>query len=195
MSSEQIQVDAPALTSRTPAGVPASIPAPPASLSLTPAQPYRRVPLTPRQLRFQTRMWCLFILWISGAIVGLGLIMTPSPKGIGTHVDNFSRFGLMPCGMYATTGVPCPTCGCTNAVTWFVHGHPLKDAITQPFGALFGLVAVVMLVLSLVGLVTGRWYGPQPFTVAWYWRGLLLFGLTTLVGGWMYKIVAVRWGI
>ncbi|MEI8196089.1 MAG: DUF2752 domain-containing protein, partial [Phycisphaerae bacterium] len=86
-----------------------------------------------RSTRVAVRLWSLLIFGIGGSMLGLGAWMTPSSHGLGTHAENLH---LPPCGFYFTTGVPCPTCGCTTAVCWFAHGHVLQSLYVQPFGAL-----------------------------------------------------------
>ena len=142
----------------------------------------------PGTSRMVVRLWSLLILGIGGGMLGLGVWMTPSPHGLGTHAANLY---LPPCGLYATTGIPCPTCGCTTAVTWLAHGHLLQAFYVQPFGAVVGIVALAAAMLGLLGVIAGRWYGPQLFTLQWYWQKLLV-GTGTILGlAWIYKIVMV----
>lgn len=140
---------------------------------------------------FQTRMWCLFMIVICGGMLAIGLYMRPSPKGYGTHSENLF---LPPCGFLQVTRIPCPTCGCTTAVTHIAHGNLWMGIKTQPFGAAVGILAATLLVLSLFGLVTGRWIGPQPFTLGWYWRPIAFGSIGFLLFGWVYKIIAMKNG-
>lgn len=139
----------------------------------------------------EVRIWSAVVFVISAAILGIGAYMTPSPRGLGTHAENLH---LPPCGMYVVTGIPCPTCGCTTAVTWLAHGHLLKAIVTQPFGAAVGLAAVAGAFLGLVGLATGRWTGPSMFFFQWHWPSLMIGTGLLLLAGWVYKIYAVKHG-
>lgn len=152
------------------------------------AVPPRRE-LTPAQLRLQTRLWCAFMVLVCGGMLGVGLWLKPSPKGIGTHAESLP---LLPCGLYVSTGFPCPTCGCTTAVSHVAHLNIVQGFITQPFGAFLGVLAWVLLGLGIFGLFTGRWVGPQPFTIAWHWRAIVVFGVSLLVGAWVYKAIMLQ---
>jgi len=64
----------------------------------------------------------------------------PAAKGYDSHV----QLGMAPCGWPRSLGIPCPTCGCTTAACWLVHGNVVRAFVVQPFGALlalFGLLA------------------------------------------------------
>ena len=138
--------------------------------------------------RFAVRMWCSFTLATSAAMLGVGLLLTPSPDGAGTH----QQLGLPPCGFYHATGIPCPTCGCTTAVSYFAHGHLLLSLLTQPFGFAVALLAAVLLPLAIVGIVTGTWKGPSMYWLSWHWRTWVFGGMGVLILGWIYKIMIVR---
>ena len=101
---------------------------------------------------------------------------------------------MPPCGMYAMTGIPCPTCGCTTAVSYIAHGNLAMAFYTQPFGAIVGLLAILIGTLSLVGLVSGRWIGPSMFTLNWYWRSIFTASAVVLGAAWIYKILMIKLG-
>lgn len=49
--------------------------------------------------------------------------------------------GLPPCVMHSTTGLYCPGCGGTRAVSALLHGHPLRSFFYHPivlYTAIFG---------------------------------------------------------
>jgi hypothetical protein len=149
-----------------------------------PAPPYRITTAV------AVRIWCAFALSICIGMLAVGFILTPSPDGTGTHRE----LGLPPCGFYSTTGIPCPTCGCTTAVSYLAHGQPINSFLTQPFGFTVGLIAFLLIPLSLVGLVTGKWHGPSAFFMGWYWQYWLWGGIGILLVGWAYKIISVKTG-
>ena len=124
-------------------------------------------------------------------MLGLGAFLTPSPDGFGKRSG---LFGMPPCGFYALTGYPCPTCGCTTAVSHFAHGHILTSLLTQPFGFTVAAVALLAGSLSLVGLITGKWIGPSMFKLQWYWRVWVFGSIGMLIFGWVYKATVIRMG-
>jgi hypothetical protein len=172
---------------REPAPSPTGSPSP---LVLAAAPP--RTALSPEkraaQTRLETRTWCTFIFLTCAAMIAVGLRLHPDLSGTGTH----QQLGFPPCGLMQTTGVPCPTCGCTTAVTHFVHGHLLTAFITQPFGFAVGLLAVVLLPLTLYGAITGIWKGPSMFVLGWYWRYWVYGSLAIFIFAWVYKVIAVQ---
>ena len=137
------------------------------------------------------RIWCAFVLSLCAGMLGLGMLLTPNPEGMGKHEG---LFGMPPCGFYQNTGLPCPTCGCTTAVAHFSHGHWLTSLATQPFGFLVAALALVLIPLTGFGLVTGQWRGPSMFFLAWHWRYWVFGGLGILLLGWIYKIISVKGG-
>jgi Protein of unknown function (DUF2752) len=163
-----------------------AIQAPPPELPLAP--PVMAIPRTPAQRRLEVRIWSAFVFVLCAGMLGIGLWLTPKPAGTGSHEE----LGLPPCSFLATTGYPCPTCGCTTAVANFSHGHVLRSFLTQPFGFAVALVAFVLLPLTLWGFVSGSWKGPSMFWLSWHWRTWVFAGLAILLLGWVYKIIIVR---
>jgi hypothetical protein len=140
--------------------------------------------------RMEVRIWCGFVFLMCVAMLSVAHFLTPDGRGMETH----RQLGLPPCGFYLTTGLPCPTCGCTTAVSRFAHGQLLASFLTQPFGFLVGLLAVILVPLTAIGIVAGRWLGPSMFTLNWYWRLWLFGGMGWIAGAWIYKILIVKSG-
>jgi hypothetical protein len=151
--------------------------------------------LTPEQqaatARLKVRVWCAFVFAICAVMLGIALWLKPSSHGIETH----TQLGLMPCGFFRITGMPCPTCGCTTAVSHFAHGNLAMSLFTQPFGFYVALVATLMIPLTAVGIVTGRWKGPSMFWLSWYWRAWVFGSILILVASWLYKIWLIKSGL
>ena len=143
------------------------------------------------QSRFAVRVWSAFVFVICAGMLGVGFYLTPNNKlGMETH----RQLGLPPCGFYFTTGLPCPTCGCTTAVSNLAHGNVLTSLATQPFGFAVGLLGLILVPLTAMGMVTGRWVGPSMFYLSWYWRVWVYGGLGLMAVAWGYKIVMVKSG-
>ena len=121
---------------------------------------------------------------------GLGVLLVASllharPDGIGTH----EQLGLPPCGLYQTTGIPCPTCGMTTAFAYAAHGRLLEAFYTQPAGAILALATAVAVLVAGYVLVTGCDLGPVWQRV-WRPRIVIVAALCVFLGAWGYKIVA-----
>jgi hypothetical protein len=157
------------------------------SLECEPEPSQATAPVRPQ---LPTRIWCAFVFAITTGMLGIGLLLTPDPSGLETH----RQLHLPPCGFYLTSGLPCPTCGCTTAVSYFAHGRFVASFLTQPFGFAAALLALLVWPLATAGLLTGRWLGPSMFTLSWYWRVWLYGGLGLLAAAWVYKIILVRSG-
>jgi hypothetical protein len=147
----------------------------------------------PLSARTTVRIWSAFIFGLCGAMMAVGLYLPPDPyhDGLGTH----RQLGFPECGSIVYFGIPCPTCGCTTAVSYVAHGNPVAGFVTQPFGALVGLLGVAGVVLGGLGLVTGKWLGPSPYRVNAYATSLLVVSVAILLLAWVYKIYAYKHGI
>jgi len=93
-----------------------------------------------------------YVLAISGsaAMLGIGRVLTPNPRGIGTH----EQLGLPPCMFLKLTGIPCPSCGLTTSVAYAAHLQFSASFVTQPFGLLIALIAFVSIPVAFVLLVS-----------------------------------------
>lgn len=133
------------------------------------------------------RMVSVFLLALFGTMLGIGVYVNPNPHGLSTH----TQLGLPPCGFYTSTGVPCPTCGYTTAVSHVAHGQWLAAIFTQPAGAAVGFFAVVATLIGILGLATGRWFGPSLFFLSWNIRRLVMGVILLILLGWGYKVVVM----
>jgi hypothetical protein len=161
---------------------------PPVQLPLAPGPKPVAPEKAAAELRFAVRVWSGFVFVICAGMLGVGLYLTPNAKGVETH----RQLGLPPCGFMLTTGLPCPTCGCTTAVSHLAHGEFMASFLTQPFGFAVGLLALLLIPLTAVGMVTGRWMGPSMFMLSWYWRVWVFGGLGLMAVAWGYKIAMVK---
>ncbi len=156
-----------------------AMPIPPVSRPAAAAD--QRAPFAP----WKVRLWSAALVLLFGTMLGFGVYLTPSPKGLATHME----LGLPPCGFYTVTGYPCPTCGYTTAVTHVAHLQWFQAIATQPAGAAVGFLAIAAVIFGGIGMVTGRWTGPSPFFIAWHSRRITVCAVALVLAAWAYKIV------
>lgn len=147
-------------------------------------------PPRPLVLGHTVEHWVAVSLSLVGlaCLAALALLTDPDPRGYGTHEE----LGLPPCSWIEIWGIPCPGCGVTTSVSLFVHGHPLRSALTQPFGFLcvasFALFAGWTAVLHVRGRDAGRALSRAP------WLAIAILGAMAMVAGWIWKLIALRAG-
>jgi hypothetical protein len=119
-------------------------------------------------------------------LIAMRALLVPDPDGYGTH----EQLGLLACSAPKWFGIPCPGCGVTTAVTWFVHGDPLRSLTVQPLGFSLALVGSLALPASLVatwsGVDLGAWLLRVP------WRRVLVPAIAFVALAWLYKIATMR---
>lgn len=118
-------------------------------------------------------------------LVAMRLALTPDPDGYGTH----EQLGLLPCSAPRWFGIPCPGCGVTTSVTWFVQGAPLRSLVVQPLGFALALAGSLALPLALFATARGIDLGERVARIPW--RRLALPALAFIALCWLYKIVAM----
>jgi len=125
----------------------------------------------------------------ASAVIAIAMYLTPDPHGFGTH----RQLGLGACTMLSVTGWPCPMCGMTTTFTLFGHGRVLEAIVNQPFGLVLFPATVMLAVLGLADLFTGRGVLRAALKRIQrrerLWAGVLLFGM---IGGWIYKCVRMH---
>jgi len=134
----------------------------------------------PRATRLERFFQALLAACLAGAMA-LGLYLTPSTTGAGTH----TLLGLPPCGMLISTGKPCPTCGVTTSFALAAHGRFGESFVTQPFGLILFILTAGGLLFTMTTVAAGRsWY---PLATRWsvpsFIMALVILGLLS----WMYK--------
>jgi hypothetical protein len=133
-----------------------------------------------RATRGERFLAAVLALGAAAALV-LGMALTPSAAGSGTH----TVLGLPPCGMLVMTGHPCPTCGATTAFVLAAHGRLLDSLATQPIGLVLFLGTVGTLALGGVAAATGIcWAG--RLTVRRIGLAIIVLMVLAMVS-WMYK--------
>jgi len=135
----------------------------------------------PRAKRAE-RIFQAVLAVVLASVVGLGMVLKPSPTGTGTH----TILGLSPCGSLAVTGRPCPTCGVTTSFVLAAHGRFYEALVNQPLGLMVFVAVVGALSLVLVLLISGQ--SCRPLLTRR--RVMILtagFGIM-LLASWFYKL-------
>lgn len=136
-----------------------------------------------RQGLFWAALGRLSVTAVAAAVVCVSAWLTPSPDGIGTHVQT----GMPPCVFHALTGLPCPSCGMTTAFARMAHLDVLGAFDAQPFGAALFLGVVAAGVVSLycaIFNVSLLAIASRVFTA----RTGLLIGAAFL-GAWVFELI------
>lgn len=136
------------------------------------------------------RWWGGGVALAGATLIGIAAWLAPDPAGVGTH----RQLGLPPCGFLLATGVPCPTCGMTTAVSLLMHARPVDSLLTQPLGALLGVLLFVASVLGAWSAATGRWVEVDWYRVSPVWMAFCLGAVIVLSWGAKIAISMVRSG-
>ncbi|MCC6486694.1 MAG: DUF2752 domain-containing protein [Candidatus Hydrogenedentes bacterium] len=115
-------------------------------------------------------------------ILGLGALLTPDSRGVGTH----EQLGLPECMTMRIFGIPCPFCGMTTAFSHMAHGELGPALRTQPAGALAFLLAIGYLASSLFTAGTGK--APAAFRNKTLARRVWWTGVGIVAAAWIYKL-------
>jgi hypothetical protein len=122
----------------------------------------------------------------STTILLIGRLLRPAAAGVGTH----EQLGLPPCAFLHFTGIPCPACGLTTSVAHATRLHIFESILTQPFGFVVFLLAVLSVPLSIY-----LSYRRIPLSTLAEMRGRkgaagLMLSLFLL--SWFYKIAVMK---
>ncbi len=127
---------------------------------------------------------CHALVILAIAMVFLvGSRLEPNPAGRETHV----QLGLPRCAFLSITGMPCPTCGVTTAITHLAHGDIETSVRTQPFGTMLGLLSIALTLPVGYDVWTGR-----ARTLAWFNRARLrhvLIVIALAASSWLYVLM------
>lgn len=118
-------------------------------------------------------------------LVAMRLVLTPAPEGFGTH----EQLGLPPCRSVDWFGIPCPGCGVTTAVTWFVYGDLARSFAAQPLGFVLAFGGTLALPLALAATALGHDLAELARRLDW--RRLFPPALAVAAAAWLYKIVTM----
>lgn len=133
--------------------------------------------------------------WVRGTLVGVALALLAvfavavwlkpydddgTPFRMATH----RQMGLPPCTFYATTGLPCPSCGMTTSFSLLMRGDVMNSLRANAVGTLLALFCLTLIPWCLASAVR-----KQPLFVRSVERTLTLAVLGFLT------LMLLRWGI
>jgi hypothetical protein len=75
-----------------------------------------------------------------------------SPRRMATH----QKMGLPPCTFYASTGLPCPSCGMTTSFSLLMHGDVPNSLRANAVGTLLALFCLALIPWCLVSAACRR---------------------------------------
>lgn len=116
----------------------------------------------------------------------IGRLLQPSSGRVGTH----EQLGLPPCTFLHLTGIPCPGCGLTTSVAHAAHLHFFESVVTQPFGFVVFLLAVMSIPVSIYLI-----YQRIPYSKLSGFRGRTVVTYLLIVFflfSWLYKIAVMK---
>jgi hypothetical protein len=106
-------------------------------------------------------------VWVRGGLIGVALALSAlfavavwlnpynadgSPRSMATH----RQMGLPPCTFYATTGMPCPSCGMTTSFALLMHGDPVNSLRANAVGTLLAGFCLLLIPWCLASAVLQR---------------------------------------
>ena len=129
----------------------------------------------------------VFLAIVAMAGLAVGRMLTPDPRGLGTH----ESLGLPPCMFRYATGLPCPGCGMTTAVSHAAHGDLGQSFLTQPAGFLVGVglwIAVPLMLFAAWRRLPVSAVIPSAPRHPLGW-GIVIFPI--MFAAWVYKLIVV----
>jgi Protein of unknown function (DUF2752) len=141
-----------------------------------------------RRLGFtsQDQIRYLVVAGSSIALLLIARLLRPSVDGVGTH----RQLGLPPCAFLHFTSVPCPSCGLTTSVAHAARLHFYESVITQPFGLVVFISAVLGIPLSIYFIYR---HVPWSNLNRLRSRNLVIYLMIALfILSWLYKIAAMK---
>ncbi len=128
----------------------------------------------------------LAVTGVASSLLLVASLLRPSADGVGTH----RQLGLPPCAFLHFTGIPCPSCGLTTSVVHAARLHFYQSLVTQPFGLIVFICAVLSIPLSIYFI---RRRIPWSDLNIFPGRSIVIYSMLALfILSWLYKIVAMK---
>lgn len=151
---------------------------------MDPALPTRPERTTPLRAGAAERFAAGLIALGCLGVLAVAAWLDPSERGHGTH----TQMGLPPCSWAVWFDKPCLTCGMTTSFSHAGEAQWITAFLTQPAGAVMGLMTAAAFWFAAHSAVTGSRIGSMT---AWLLRPRTI---AVLVGGllaaWVYKILS-----
>ena len=112
-----------------------------------------------------------FVAWV--LVTGIGVWLTPSPRGYGTH----TQLGLWPCLAKIAWNRPCPACGLTTSWTALLHGNLPLALHAHWLGPFLYLLFSASALLAGYGYLRGLWVDTSSPLLGRYSIGVLVIVL------------------
>src|SRR5215213_9395998 len=106
-------------------------------------------------MRVWMRLLAAAIALAALIMLAIGARLHPG-AGNGSGISTHTQLGFPPCQFEVRTGLPCPSCGYTTAVSYFAHGNVIASIYTQPMGFLIAVIAAASVWIGSYIAVTGR---------------------------------------
>lgn len=116
-------------------------------------------------------------------VLALAAWLDPSARGHGTH----TQIGLPPCAWAIWFDKPCPTCGMTTAFSHAGEGRWIAAFLTQPAGAVMGLLTAAGFWLAGHAALTGSRIGSAASSLLRPRVATLM--VVGFIAAWGYKIL------
>ena len=105
--------------------------------------------------------------WVRGGLVGLALGLVAvfavaawlnpyNADGLPLTMATHRQMGLPPCTFFATTGLPCPSCGMTTSFALLVRGDVTNSLRANAVGTLLAVFCVLLIPWCLASAACRR---------------------------------------
>lgn len=146
---------------------------------------FEEIPEALPYMAWWVRMNLILVALALIAVFTVGACLHPyDANNAAKQQETHRQLGLPPCGFYAMTGLPCPSCGFTTSFSLLVHLDPVNAVRANSVGALLGTFCLLVIPWSVFSAFRGRYLLIRSAE-----RAII----TCLIG--FVSLMLVRWGI